>query len=203
MKHYQGITLSAAALILIACSSPKFGTAEYAEIQEQQRQKMLLKQAEQTIDKAPKWFLEPPVENNAIYAVATDYSADLQFAIDKSMLNAKIGLATQISNKISSKMKEFAQEVGAGSDAQVVKEIERVSTELVTEVNLSGFTTAKREIIQQGTGYRSYVMLRYPLGETNKMVVEQTKRNAILDSKIRASKAFQELEKDILDSKKD
>jgi hypothetical protein len=203
MKHYQGITLSAVALILIACSSPKFGTAEYAEIQEQQRQKMLLKQVEQTIDKSPKWFLEPPVESNAIYSVATDYSTDLQFAIDKSMLNAKVGLATQISNKVSSKMKEFAQEVGAGSDAQVVKEIERVSTELVTEVNLSGFTTAKREIIQQGSGYRSYVMLRYPLGEANKMVVEQTKKNAILDSKIRASKAFQELEKDIADSKKD
>jgi len=162
----------------------------------------LLKQAEQTIDRSPKWFLEPVVENNAIYAVATDYSNDLQFSIDKALLNAKVGLATQISNKVSSKMKEFAQEAGVGTDAQVVKEIEKVSTELVTEVNLAGFTIVKREIIQQGAGYRSYVMIRYPLGDANRMVVEQTKKNAILDSKIRASKAFQELEKDIAESKK-
>lgn len=203
MKNYQAITLSGVALVLLACTSPKFGTPEYAEMQEQQRQKNLLKQAEQTIDRSPKWFLEPIVESNAIYAVATDYSNDLQFSIDKALLNAKVGLATQISNKVSSKMKEFAQEAGVGADAQVVKEIEKVSTELVTEVNLAGFTIVKREIIQQGTGYRSYVMIRYPLGDANRMVVEQTKKNAILDSKIRASKAFQELEKDIAESKKD
>ena len=188
----------------VACGgAPKFGTQEYADYQEQQRQKNIAKEVEKTIDKTPSWFIQPPVENNAIYAVATDYSSDLQFAVDKAMLNAKVGLASQISNKVSSKMKEFAQETGASRDPQLIREIERVSTELVTEVNIPGYTISKREIMQQGTGFRAYVLLRYPLGDANRIVVEQTKKNAILDSKLRASKAFQELEKDIADSKKE
>lgn len=188
----------------VACGgSPKFGTQEYADYQEQQRQKNMAKEVEKTIDKTPSWFIQPPVENNAIYAVATDYSSDLQFAVDKAMLNAKVGLASQISNKVSSKMKEFAQETGTSRDPQLIREIEKVSTELVTEVNIPGYSISKREIMQQGTGFRAYVLLRYPLGDANKIVVEQTKKSAILDSKLRSSKAFQELEKDIADSKKE
>ena len=198
------VVLALSALSLSACTSvPKFGTAEYADYQEEQRNKSLKKQVQQTLEKSPSWFLQPPVEKNAIYAVATDYSTDLQFAVDKSLLSAKIGLASQINNRISSKMKEFAQETGTSGDPQVTREIERISSELITEVNLSGYTIPKREVLPQGAGFRTFVMLRYPLGETNKLVVEQTRKSSILDSKMRASKAFQDLEKDISNTSKE
>jgi hypothetical protein len=41
---------------------------------------------------------------------------------------------------LSSKMKEFAMQVGSNDDVQVSKEIERVTTNVITEVNLAGFT---------------------------------------------------------------
>lgn len=199
--HWVSITTMAAAITACA-STPPYGSAEYAAEQEQQRQKALAKQAEQTIDKAPEWFLQPPTDNAYMYAVATDYSSDLQFALDKAILNAKVGLAAQVSNKVSSTMKEFAVEAGVGQDAQFNREIERASKEVISEVNLGGFNVAKRQIMSQGTGYRAYVLLRIPVVDMNKAIVEQTKKNSALDAKVKATRAFQELEKDIANSQK-
>lgn len=197
MSQLSKLSSIIAVIMFAGCGTPKIGTPEYAEYQDMQRQKEIKQQTKQILEKSPSWFLQPPVEKNAIYAVATDYSSDLQFAIDKSLLNAKVGLASQINNRVSSKMKEFAQEGGAANDLQVTREIERVSSELISDVNLSGYTVPKREIFQQGNGYRAYVMIRYPVGEANKLAVEQTKKNSFLESKMRASKAFQELEREI------
>ena len=41
------------------------------------------------------------------------------------------------------------------------------------------------------------MLLKYPLGENNKVIVAQVKKNAVLDGKLRASKAFEELEREI------
>lgn len=203
MKHALQIVIATVTVLVAACAStPPYGTAEYAAHQEQQRQKTLAKQAEQTLDKAPGWFLQPPVDNGMMYAVATDYSGDLQFAVDKAVLNAKVGLAAQVTNKVSSTMKEFAVEAGVGQDAQFNREVERASKEVISEVNLAGFKVEKREIMTQGTGFRVYVLLKLSEAEINKAIIDQTKGNTTLDTKLRATKAFQELEKDIAASQK-
>jgi hypothetical protein len=72
---------------------------------------------------------------------------------------------------------------------------------VITEVNLAGFTREKSELIPQGKGYRTYVLLRYPLGDSNRMIVDQMKKSAVLDAKLRASEAFKELEKEIESAK--
>jgi hypothetical protein len=44
--------------------------------------------------------------------------------------------------------------------------------------------------------------LRYPVGENNKVIADQVKKSAVLDAKVRASKAFQDLEQEIEAAKK-
>ena len=65
------------------------------------------------------------------------------------------------------------------------------------DVNVAGYILEKSEVVQEGNRYRAYVLLRYPLGENNKVIVAQVKKNAVLDGKLRASKAFEELEREI------
>ena len=166
-------------------------------MQQEDQQKAAIKAAEQSVAKAPSWYTQPPVDASSIYAASTETSSDMQMSLDMAVLSAKRTLAGQISNRLSSKMKEFAMQVGAGDDVQITKEIERVTTNVITEVNLAGFTREKSELIPQGKGYRTYVLLRYPLGESNRMILDQMKKSAVLDAKLRASKAFQELENEI------
>lgn len=182
---------------LAGCAGPQPGTPSFVAMQEEDRQKAAVKAAEQSVAKVPSWYIQPPVDANSIYAAGTETSLDMQMSMDMAVLSAKRALASQINNRLSSKMKDFAMQVGAGDDVQVTKEIERVTTNVITEVNLAGFTREKSELIPQGKGYRTYVLLRYPLGESNRMIVDQMKKSAVLEAKMRASDAFQELEREI------
>jgi hypothetical protein len=198
----SAIATSAAILtVLTACVGPQPGTPSYVAMQEEDRQKAAIKVAQESVAKAPSWYLQPPVDANSIYAAGTETSSDMQMSMDMAVLSAKRTLAAQIGNRLSSKMKEFAMQVGSNDDNQVTKEIERVTTNVITEVNLAGFTREKSELIPQGKGYRTYVLLRYPLGDSNRMIVDQMKKSAVLDAKLRASEAFKELEKEIESAK--
>ena len=186
---------------LAACASPKPGTPEFVAAVEKEGREQAVKTAEDTVDEAPSWFLTPPTDANAIYAAASEVSSDMQMAVDKAVLSAKRSLASQVGNRMSSKMKEFVMEVGAGSDTQLSREIERVSQEVVTDVNLAGFRQNEVKVITQAGNFRAYVLLQYPLGDANKMVVFQVKKSSVLETRVRASKAFQDLEKEIEDER--
>ena len=61
----------------------------------------------------PDWYVKSPGSDDAgIYAVASEYSSDFQFSVDKTMLSAKRELAANFSSHISAMMKNFASESG-------------------------------------------------------------------------------------------
>lgn len=197
-------TTIASALILTmvsACASIQPGTPGYVAMQEDERQKLAMKLVSDSVSKAPVWYTQPPAEINSIFASGSEVSTDMQMSMDMAVLSAKRALASQIGNRLSSKMKEFAMQVGSNEDPQVNREIERVTKNVVTEVNLAGVVREKSELIPQGRAYRSYVLLRYPLGESNRMLVDQMKKNSVLRTKLLAADAYKELEKEIDDSR--
>ena len=188
--------LTGSALLLSACG-PKYGTAEYAQEQAEHTYKEQSKAATETLDNAPSWYLKPPVANDAIYGVATAFSRDLQFSIEKAAVDAKGEIASQLSDKVSMKFKSFARETGTANDPVLVREVEKVASELVNGADIAGYVIEKKEVQQQLNGYRTFVLIRYPLGEANRIIVEKAKHDALLDSKVRESKAFQDLEAEV------
>lgn len=196
--------LASAALVLAlaACSSPKPGTPEFVQKKEEDQQKAAVKAVEQSISKAPSWFLQPPVDVNVLYVAATESSSDMQMAVDMAMLSAKRALAEQLGARVSAKMTDFASQSGQGGDSQVVKEIERVTKSVTADINVAGYVREKSEILQDGSKYRAFVLLRYPVGENNKVIADQVKKSTVLDAKVRATKAFQDLEQEIEAAKK-
>jgi hypothetical protein len=80
--------------------------------------------------------------------------------------------------------------------------IETTRISVANDINVAGYILEKSQVIQEGNRYRSFVLLRYPLGESNKVIVAQVKKEAVLDSKLKASKAFEDLEREIEAAKK-
>ena len=196
-KFFQPLAL-AAALVLAGCAStPKPGSPEAAAIQEQKKEKQEIKAVEKALSNIPDWFLNTPVAENAIYTAGVATSGDMQFAMDKAVLSAKTALASQLNNRVSARIREFMNEVGIANDAAMSAEAERVSQNVVTEVNLAGFRRDKSQVFQEGRTYRAYALLYYPMGDANKIVRDQVKKSDRLEARLRASKAFQELEKEI------
>ncbi len=191
-----GITL------LAACSTPKPGTPDFVRSQEQDQQKTAVKNVENAISKTPAWYVQPPQDINAIYTTGTESSPDMQMAMDMAVLSAKRALAFQLGARTSAKMKDFAGQTGSSGDTDVEREIERVTKSVATEVNLAGFIREKSEIIAEGKNYRAFALLRYPIGESNKIVADQIKKSKVLDTKLKSSKAFQDLEQEIENAKK-
>lgn len=187
-----------AALSLVGCASaPKPGSPEAAAAQQQKQEQQATKAVQTAVANIPEWYLNPPVAENAIYSAGVATSGDMQFAMDRAVLSAKTALASQLNNRVSSRIRDFMNEVGIGSDAALSAEAERVSQNVVTEVNLAGFRRDKSQVFQEGRTYRAYALLYYPIGDANKLVRDQVRKSNQLEARLRASKAFQELEKEI------
>lgn len=194
MKNNLYIVVVAATALLAGCAStPTPGSPEAAAAQEKQATKAV----EKAVSNIPSWYLTPPVEENAIYAAGVAASGDMQFAMDRAVLSAKTSLASQLNNRVSARIRDFMNEAGVAGDATLTAEADRVSQNVVTEVNLAGFRRDKSEVMQEGRNYRAYVLLRYPVGDANKIVRDQVRKSNQLESRLRASKAFQDLEKEI------
>jgi len=187
----------AASLVTGCAATPTPGTPEAAFEKEKKKEEAKIEATKQTVEELPDWFINLPKSDHAVYAAGTATSPDVQLAMDKSELNAKRSLADRINSALSSKMKEFIAETGQGEDTVVVTEAERVTTNLITEVNVAGYNRTESKILAQGRQYRAYVLLEYPVGKANRLLVDQVKKNRVLESKLRSSKAFKELEEDI------
>jgi len=173
---------------------PDAGAAQRAEAAKEAERR---KTVETNISKTPDWFLQNDNNPDAIYVTATEGAVDMQLSIDMAMLSAKRLLTQNLGELISSRMTEFATQTNSGDDITLSKEIERLTKTLIAEVQLNGYTRDRITVIPNGREYQSYVRLRYPTEELKKMMAKEVKKNNIMATKVRKTKAFEELEKEI------
>lgn len=183
-----------AAVALLAACSPDPGSPAWTASQAQKREEARAAAVKGAVDEIPSWYSAAADDEFSITAPGTAASTDLQFALDKAVLAAKRSLADRLNSKLSAKIKEFTAEATTGEIPQVTSESERTTINLISEVTLTGYAVKEQKFIPSGGQYRAYVLLQYPLGSANRLLVEQVGKDAALQGRLRASKAFQELE---------
>ena len=145
----------------------------------------------------PDWYTDSPKKDDqALYAVASEYSKDFQFSVDKAMLSAKRELASNFSSHIDGMMKDFSAELG-DVDSSTVNDINRTTKLVIARVNLVGVQRVNFKVVHEKAGYRSFVKLRYATDESNRLLLNEIKRNRKLSAKLEASKSFKELEESV------
>ena len=145
----------------------------------------------------PNWYTDTPKKDDqALYAVASEYSKDFQFSVDKAMLSAKRELASNFSSHIDGMMKDFSAELG-DVDSSTVNDINRTTKMIISRVNLVGVQRVNFKVVHEKAGYRSFVRLRYATDESNRLLLNEIKRNRKLSAKLEASKSFKELEETV------
>lgn len=127
----------------------------------------MVKTEEAKPDTVPEWFAADNLYPNAIVVTATDVSPDMQFAIDKAMMNARVEMANRLQTKIESLVKESVNESGTTRD--VNREVARVSKQ-ITDQRLANYTRERLTIIKGPDGYRVFVMLKITLDQSRKLV---------------------------------
>jgi hypothetical protein len=152
----------------------------------------------QNIKNVPAWFLTDETNEDATIVTAVESSPDMQLSIDMAMLSAKRLLTNSLGEKISSQMTEFGgQTSGTEGDAVLNKEVERITKTVVADVLLKGYQRDRIEVVANGKEFQTYVRLRYPTAELKKALAAELNKSNLMAAKVRRTKAFEELEKEI------
>lgn len=157
---------------------------------------------EKTVEKLPDWFLSPPTDPDYLFAAATSTSKNMQLAINKAKTQAQTSLAQQLEVRLGNLTKQFQEEVGTGEDSELLEQFTS-ATKVVTKQTLNGARTDQQELIPEKGIYRAYVLMSLPIGAANQLLMDKVKANDKLYTRFRATKAFDELNKELEAFEKD
>jgi hypothetical protein len=161
-------------------------------------------QVKTQIDDMPKWYTAIPKEDDAVYAVGTAVTPDLQLAVDIAVLSAKTTLADRIDSRIRSQMKLFKTKLGSTDfDSTVQNNFEQVTRNIIADADVAGYSVKEQEIVQNGTQYRAYVLLEYKNSTANAVIKTRISQNEFLLEKLRETRAFKELDDNVTALKAD
>lgn len=146
--------------------------------------------------KIPEWFQTPPNGSNYFFAVNTQTSVDMQTAFNKAKHSARQDIATQVEIQIKGLEKKFTEEIGNGENGEILQQFSSASKQVVSMV-LSECKVVKQKVVENGNMFRSYILMSYPVGASNKALAEQIEANRQMYTRFRSTKAFKELEEDI------
>lgn len=188
------MVLLASAVALAGCSDKVPPNTAMSEAEYKYR----TAQVEEQIDSMPKWYTNIPKEEDAVYAVGTAKTPDLQLAVDIAVLSAKTTLADRVDSRIRSQLKTFKAKLGTSDfDSNVAEEFEQVTRNLVADADVAGYTIKENVIVQNGTQYRAYVLLEYKNEVANRVIQTRLAKNNALLSKFKSTKAWQELDANV------
>ena len=156
------------------------------------------------VDNIPVWFKKPPEDNDNIFSAGTSVTPDMQFSIDAAVLNAKVILADRIDSRLRSHMKQFRAKIGDGDiNSSITTEMEKAVKNVTAHTDVSGYHLAEVEVLPHGTQYRAYVLLEYSDVEARKILTNRMRKNRMLMDKLRATKAWKELDETADNKNKD
>ncbi len=151
-------------------------------------------QVEKQIEMIPAWYTAIPDVEDAVHAVGTAITPDMQLSVDIATLSAKTTLADRIDSKLRSQMKTFKAKLGADDFAnELSHEFEQATINIIADADVAGYRVKESAIVPNGTQYRAYVLLEYTDNEASKIMKNRFARDKMLMSKLQAESAWSEL----------
>jgi hypothetical protein len=195
---YKEVAIIGTCLALGACSTNKvvevMNTVPPNSIADAEVYQYKTKAVTEQIEVMPDWFKKMPESDNAIYSTGTAATTDLQLSVDLAVLNAKTTLADRINGRVRSQTKSFVAKIGNEETASVLSEVEKATKNIIADVDVAGYKVSETEVVTNGPKYRAYVLLEYSDKEANKIIMNRLRKDRMLVSKIKSTKAWQELD---------
>jgi len=137
----------------------------------------------------PGWYVKQPDSTpEFVYVAGAAISRDMAMSNHKAQLDAETHLANKIAGEINTLTKDYKRDVGD----EFVQSTEIVANKIATDVRVIGGVVVDRQIFPEGGGYRTYVLLKFPLGTNNQMLQSYQNRKSL-----KVSKAIAERELDV------
>jgi hypothetical protein len=144
----------------------------------------------------PDWFTNVPKDPNYFFAPNTQVSQDLQLAIDKAVQGARTEIGRMVETRVQGLQKRFTEETGTANNAQLLDMFTQASKTVVS-TSLSGSRVSKQKTLKDGSNWRAYALVEYPIGAANEALMLQIKNNEQMYTRFRASQTFKELDDEV------
>ena len=123
----------------------------------------------------PKWWLNPPIDSLAIYGVGEGDAFSLSLARDAAEARARADIARQFESKVVQKISLSLKQVGRTGESQNTQ-VQSSAVQAATKRLLPNTIVVKREVVDEGEGYKAYVLVKLSL-----VTMIDTAKNIIRD----------------------
>ena len=186
-------SVSVLALGLVGC-----GATEPTPFPETAMIKYKTAKVEAAISVVPDWYKKMPEKKGSIFTTGTATAPDLQLAVDIATLNGKVVLADRINGRLKAMTKSWIAKLGQSDvDATVMTEIEKVAKNVIANVDVAGYNLVEVSLAPSGTQYRAFVLLEYSDKEAAKIIFNRMRKDRMVYSRVRSTKAWKELELEV------
>ena len=139
----------------------------------------------------PKWMINLPVNDKYIFASGTNFNEVLQDSIDRASNDAFNRLTVKLSGQIMSTLKTFANEIKSDDMFIINNEITKSSSIESIKDLIIGYQTIDTRIIKDGALFRTFILVRYPIKELNKLILRTVENNKNLEELLLESESYQ------------
>lgn len=157
-----------ALLAMVGCASNPQTAIKQTQDPVKAENKFERVQSAPTALKVPDWFIQPPAATEqSLFTAGQATSTDLSMAVHKATLDADAKLAFQMKSRVEAMVKSYKADSatsGAESSEMLARKLTRTS--------ITGHHKVDSQITQEGRMFRVFVLMRYPLGDANKLLAE-------------------------------
>ena len=179
MKKLLSVTLITSA-ILAGCSTTKTVETKIPSPTPPVKEAQVLAapgkiEATLTID-VPPWYIKAPASTDEyMFVTGTGLSSDLSMSRAKAMLDAQHQLASKLNGVIDAATRQQRKDTAGTVNSDYTSVTIRKN---IIETSITGHHLEDSKIQAENRGYRTFVLVRYPVGDANKLLREQEQRDS-------------------------
>jgi hypothetical protein len=126
-----------------------------------------------TID-IPPWYIKAPAPTDEYFFVTgTGVSTDLSMSRTKAMLDAQVQLADKLNGMIDAVVRQSKKDSAGTVTNDFTSSAVR---KRIIETSITGHTLEDSKVQAENRGYRTFVLVRYPIGDANRLMKEKLQR---------------------------
>jgi hypothetical protein len=179
MKKSLALTLIATA-ILAGCSTTKPVETTISSPTPPVKEVQVLAapgkiEAPLTID-VPPWYIKAPASTDEyMFITGTGLSSDLSMSRAKALLDAQYQLASKLSGVIDATTRQQRKDTAGTVNSDYTSMTIRKN---IIETAITGHHLEDSKVQAENRGYRTFVLVRYPVGDANKLLRQQEQKDS-------------------------
>ena len=143
---------------------------------------------------SPEWMDNPPKSTKTdLFVTGTASSVNYASSRQKALLDAQMHLGDKLNGEINALVQQYRNDVGDSYIENTTTNIKK----LIAETDLTGYNVDKMATIKIDGKFQTFVLLHYPIGETNELLKAKLAQKMQRESVMRAAQGQIDLQKEL------